>query len=181
MRLGILLNWRQAVLRTLLVMIILTPDSSQCKAGLWIEQGRYPHTSYQIVQVKVPKPKWLVRLEMLLNRCRNGRQVFVGMLCKFLAFSLLIWLNIFGWLIAKTMIIQEQPMRRGFSWSCPHPDGILEVEMIALLRPTASAEICAIEVAQFSNRPQLSRESSVDSIIVASSNHNVVMIDRSGR
>ena len=55
MKLGIVLNWRQALLTTLRVLVIFTPNSSQCEAGLWIEQGRYPPVSYHIIKVKTQK------------------------------------------------------------------------------------------------------------------------------
>ena len=89
MRLGILLNWRQALLTTVLILVMYTPNSSQCEAGLWIEQGRYPPTSVSIVLIKRKTPNWLLGLKAIARRWQVNRKVFVRAICRLLGMTLL--------------------------------------------------------------------------------------------
>ena len=111
MKLGIVLNWRQALLTTLRVLVIFTPNSSQCEAGLWIEQGRYPPVSYHIIKVKTQKSNWLVRLQGLLSYWQVSGKIFVNIFGNFLGSCLLLWLNLLGWLIEKSITVQTMSMQ----------------------------------------------------------------------
>lgn len=161
MRLGILLNWRQALLTTVLVLVMFTPNSSECKAGLWIEQGRNPPVSYEIVLIKKPLPTWLLRLKAVLAHWQVSRNIFVRLLCQFLALVLLVWLNLLALLIQKILTNPKIPMQGSFVWSRPICDATLEVQMAISLIPTVTAEVDDVEMAPVFEDRQVTINSSI--------------------
>ncbi len=176
MRLGILLNWRQALLTTVLVLVMFTPNSSQCEAGLWIEQGRYPPVSYQMVLVKSPLPTWLVRLKACFRHWQVSQKIFVRLLCQFLASILFVWLNILTWLIQQMLtnskISLAGPIQGDYFWSRPVYGATLEVKMAVSLIPTMTQRGVIVEEGPVIDVKQLNK--SFNTMIVSQEKHPLV-------
>lgn len=170
MRLGIFLNWRQALLTTVLVLVIFTPNSSQCEAGLWIEQGRYPPVSYEMVLVKTPLPTWLVRLKARFAHWQVSQKIFVKLLCQFLASILFVWLNILAWLIQRMLTNSKipiaGPMQGGLLFSRPLCGATLEVRMAISLIPTVAQRAVMVEEVPGLYEKKMATTSSICPIIV---------------
>ena len=152
MRLGILLNWHQALLTTALILVMFTPNSSQCEAGLWIEQGRYPPTSVSIVLIKRKTPNWLLGLKAIARRWQVNRKVFVRAICRLLGMALLIWINILVWLIEKILTNPKIPMHSSGTYQTEVCGATLEVEMMISLIPTVTTQAVKVEQECFVGR-----------------------------
>ncbi len=167
MRLGIFLDWRHSLMTAVLLLMLMTPNSSESAAGFWVEHKNQPPVSYQIVKVKTRKPTWLLSLQAALSRWQVSRTFLMSLLCQFLASCLLIWLNLLAWLIEKA---SPRPLMLGvggFVWSRPLKGATLTVEMVVSLVPTVSQEAIIVENVSFFHLYQLATDSRSLPVIVS--------------
>ena len=149
MSLRMLLNWRQALVKTVLIVVMLSPNGSEGQAGLWIEQGRYPPVSYEMVRVKTERPGWLRRWKAWVAHWKESRKGWIRRCCQILALVLLVWLNMLGWLIEQIVNESKTPipgaMEGSLMWHRPVGGATLEVEMTMSVKPTVTEKSVMVE------------------------------------
>lgn len=165
MRVGIFLNWRHALMSTMLVLMLMGANSNESVAGFWVEDQKKAPVSYQVVKVKTRKRTWLLSLKAALSRWQAGRRFLMRLLCQLLSYGLFIWLNLLGWLIERTLSHSQVPIQAGFVWCRPLKDVTLEVQMQISLTPTVSYEANLVENTNYCHDNELYRHAHLPTII----------------
>ena len=146
MRRGMYVDWRQVVMRTMLVWIVLTQTGSEATAGVWQETKKQAQGSYELIQVKRKKPKRFKNIQTAWSLWQESRSMLMRLLCRLLAYYLGVWLSLLWWLIEKNVNQLERPVQGCLVWRRPCRGATLEVELEISMMPADRKEVVGIEL-----------------------------------
>jgi hypothetical protein len=138
----LIINWRQNLFLSLVVLIIIGSTGSQkhqiC-ASWWIEQQRLGGVSLQVVRRVIVIPAWCTRIQNLLYmvRAKISNGFVLWLIFHFIAVVGMAWLWILRWCILQMIIRGVEVLQ--FGWICetslPKSSGTVKVGMMVSVLP----------------------------------------------
>lgn len=117
----IVVNWRQNLFLSLLILITISSTGSQkhqLGACWWIEQQRLGGVSLQVVQRAIVIPAWYTRIQNFLYmiRAKISNGLILWLIFYFVAVGGMVWLWVLRWCILQMMIRGVNVLQ--FGWIC---------------------------------------------------------------